>query len=52
MKQICQYLQGTKEQGLVFAPQLNNEEIGLDAYVDADFAGLFHVEKPQDPVSS
>ena len=44
---ICRYLQGTKEKGLRFKP---DNELKLDCYVDADFAGLYNVEDQQDPV--
>ena len=44
---ICRYLQGTKNNGLRFKP---DEELKLDCYVDADFAGLYNVEDVQDPV--
>jgi Reverse transcriptase (RNA-dependent DNA polymerase) len=44
---ICRYLQGTKEKGLRFKP---DDELKLDCYVDADFAGLYNVEDVQDPV--
>jgi len=39
---ICRYLKDTHNQGLVFKPQA---ELALDCYVDADFAGLWKVEK-------
>lgn len=44
---ICRYLQGTKDKGLRFKPE---EDLKLDCYVDADFAGLYGVEDSQDPV--
>ena len=44
---ICRYLQGTKDKGLIFNP---TEDLTLDCYVDADFAGLYGVEDDQDPV--
>ena len=44
---ICRYLQGTKNNGLRFKP---DEQLKLDCYVDADFAGLYNVEDVQDPV--
>jgi hypothetical protein len=44
---ICRYLQGTKDKGLRFKPE---EDLKLDCYVDADFAGLYGVEDDQDPV--
>jgi hypothetical protein len=44
---ICRYLKGTKNKGLLLTP--SNDMI-LDCYVDADFAGLYGVEDDQDPV--
>ena len=44
---ICRYLQGTKNRGLRFKP---DEQLKLDCYCDADFAGLYNVENKQDPV--
>lgn len=44
---ICRYLQGTRNKGLRFKPE---EDLKLDCYVDADFAGLYGVEDSQDPV--
>ena len=46
VKRIVRYLIGTKEKGLLFAPR---KDIVLEAYADADFAGLWNVEDPQDP---
>ncbi|MGH3053548.1 MAG: Ty1/Copia family ribonuclease HI, partial [Gaiellaceae bacterium] len=48
VKQICRYLKGTKEKGIIFEP---TGDYTLDCYVDADFAGLWKCEDPQDPVS-
>ena len=47
MKRICRYLQGTKENGLVFNP---SKKLVVDCYSDADFAGLWGHEYPQDPI--
>ena len=47
VKHICRYLQGVKGQGLTFQP---TQELQLDYYVDADFAGLWTHENYQDPV--
>ena len=41
------YLQGTKENGLVFNP---SKKLVVDCYADADFAGLWGHEDPQDPI--
>ena len=47
IKRIVRYLQGTKDKGLKFKP---TQEMELDLYVDADFAGLWNYEHDQDPV--
>ena len=44
---ICRYLQGTKDNGLVFNPY---NELVVDCYADAYFAGLWGHEDPQDPI--
>ena len=48
IKQICQYLHGTKNCGLIFTP---TGQFTVDCFVDADFAGLWTFEDDQDPVS-
>ena len=48
VKRICRYLKGTQDKGLILNP---TSEMKLDCFVDADFAGLWGVEDPQDPVS-
>ena len=47
VKHICRYLQGVKGQGLTFQP---TQELQLNCYVDADFAGLWTHKNDQDPV--
>jgi hypothetical protein len=47
LKRIVRYLQGTKEQGLIFSP---TGELVVDCYVDSDFAGLWRSEDDQDPI--
>ena len=47
VKRICWYLQRTKENGLVFNP---SKKLVVDCYADADFAGLWGHENPQDPI--
>ena len=47
VKRICRYLQGTKENGLVFNP---STKLVVDCYADADFAELWGHENPQDPI--
>ena len=44
---ICSYLQGTKDNGLVFNPY---KKLVVDFYADADFAGPWGHENPQDPI--
>ena len=47
MKRICRYLEGTKYKGLVFNI---SKKLDVDCYADADFAGLWGHEDPQDPI--
>ena len=47
MKRICRYLQGTKDNGIVFNP---SKKLVVDCYADADFAGLWGHEDPQYPI--
>ena len=47
MKRICWYLQGTKENVLVFN---QSKKLVVDCYADADFSGLWGNEDPQDPI--
>ena len=47
MKRICRYLQGTKDNGIVFNP---SKKLVVDCYADADFAGLWGHEDTQDPI--
>ena len=47
VKRICRYLQGTKDNGLVFNP---SKKMMVYRYADADFAGLWGHEYPQDPI--
>ena len=41
MKRICWYLQGTKENGLVFIP---SKKMVVDCYADAYFAGMWDMK--------
>jgi hypothetical protein len=43
------YLKGTKERGLIFKPSSLIDDFLIDCYVDADFAGMWGHEDPQDP---
>ena len=48
VKRIGRYLLGTKDEGIIFNPSNTSY---LDCYVDADFAGMYKVEDPDDPIS-
>ena len=47
LKRICRYIQGTKDNGLVFNL---SKKLVVDCYADADFAVLWENENPQDPI--
>ena len=47
VKRTFRYLQGTKDNGLVFNP---SKKLVVDCYADAYFAGLWVHEYPQDPI--
>ena len=47
IKRIGRYLIGTKDKGMIIKPTAT---IGIDAYPDADFAGLYGYEDNNDPV--
>ena len=47
VKRICWHIQGTKDNDLVFNP---SKKLMVDCYADADFAGLWVHENPQDPI--
>ena len=47
VKRICRYIQGTKDNGLVFNP---SKKLVVDCYADTDFAGLWGHEDPQYPI--
>ena len=49
MKRICWYLQGTKDNGLVFNQFM---KLVVDCYADEEFLGLWGHEDPQDPIFS
>ena len=46
VKRIDRYLLGTQDRGIAFKPDDSN---GLVCYVDADFAGGWDKENPDDP---
>ncbi|NCF91157.1 MAG: hypothetical protein GWQ05_09390, partial [Verrucomicrobiaceae bacterium] len=47
VKLLVRYLLGTRDKGLVLSP---TPELNIDAYPDADFAGLYGYEDSSDPV--
>ena len=47
IERIGQYLKGTIKEGLIMTP---SENLDIDCYVDADFAGLWPYEDKLDPV--
>ena len=49
IKRILRYLKGTKDKGLIMVP---TKTWKLDCHVDADFAGNFKSEDPNEPVSA
>ena len=48
VKRILRYLKGTSTKGLFMKPM---QSLNVNCYVDADFAGLWKSENPQDPIS-
>jgi hypothetical protein len=48
LKRIARYLKGTRERGIVVRP---SQDLSLDLFADADFAGLWNVEPPDEPIS-
>ena len=48
VEKIGQYLKHTQDQGLILKP---SQELDVDCYVDADFAGLWPYEEKNDPTS-
>jgi hypothetical protein len=49
LKRIGCYLKATRTKGMIITPNSNFLNIDIDAYPDADFAGLFSKEKADDP---
>jgi hypothetical protein len=49
LKRIGTYLLSTRDKGLIMKPGDDTLQPTLDCYVDADFAGLFGREDPNDP---
>ena len=48
IKRIGRYLKATREKGLILKP---NNDLNLELFADSDFAGLWNVENPDDPIS-
>jgi histone deacetylase 1/2 len=48
LKRIARYLKGTKERGMIIRP---TADLSMDLFVDADFAGLWSSENPDDSMS-
>ena len=49
LERIGQYLKGTMDEGMILRPDSLDGEFRLDVYVDADFAGGWGYEDPNDP---
>ena len=49
IKHIIRYLKGTRDKGLIMKP--HKDDLKLDLFAGADFAGLFASENKLDPVS-
>jgi Reverse transcriptase (RNA-dependent DNA polymerase) len=49
VKTLIRYLQGTKHIGTIFSP---SDELDIEVFCDADFAGLWNVEPLIDPTSA
>jgi hypothetical protein len=47
LKRIGRYLLGTRDKGLIFAP---DGTLKVDCYVDANFAGMWGYERPDEPI--
>ena len=47
LQRIGQYLKGTMDEGLILRP---SDDLNIDCYVDADFAGLWPWEDKHDPI--
>ena len=48
LKRIARYLKATRERGMIIQP---TGDLSMELYVDADFAGLWSSEKPDDSMS-
>ena len=48
VKMIVRYLSGTKDKGVIYK---RPKTFSLECYVDADYAGLYNREPPENPIS-
>ena len=48
VKMIVRYLSGTKDKGVIYK---RPKAFSLECYVDADYAGLYNREPPENPIS-
>ena len=48
VKMIVRYLSGTKDRGVIYK---RPDKLTLECFVDADFAGLYGRENPENPIS-
>jgi hypothetical protein len=46
---VGQYLKGTADKGLILKPLIGDQQLNIDCYIDADFAGLWGYEDKQEP---
>ena len=49
VKRIIRYLKGTSDKGLIIKPDITK---GIECYVDADFAGGYHFDLNEEPIST
>jgi hypothetical protein len=49
LERIGQYLKGTMDEGMILNPKSMEFGLAIDVYVDADFAGGWGFEDPNDP---
>ena len=49
VKRLCRYLHSTKDRGLTFKPDKSK---GIECFVDADWAGSWHKDTSNDPLSA
>ena len=49
LKRIGRYLKNTADRGMIIKPIRDPDMLNIDAFPDADFAGMYGHEKPTDP---